>query len=256
TIFYGKVSKVHGPRRVYRPGHLEVSFDQLQLPDGKRFAFKADADNYKKSTAKTKAKGFARIVSYAAGGAVVGALVAYQIFGLETTIEMHGYNIAGGAAAGALLATGYAVMKRGPQATLEPGDDMNLRIDTDLLMPIAVEPRLTELPPNIDGLNIQIDKMKQVKDGLGQKLLKLDVLIDNNTNKTLRSIDLYLEDTNGNRNPLSPEGDEESEMMFQIHPHSLTRKRVYFQLEWPKLNHKLVWLDSRSRQPMHVLELF
>lgn len=256
TVFYGTVSKIHGPRRVYRPGHLEIKFDQLQLPDGKKFAFTAEADNFKKSTPRSKARGFGRLVSYAAGGAIVGAVVAYQLFGLQNTIQCHGYNVAGGAAAGALIATGYAVMKRGPRATLEPGDDLNLRIDTDLLMPMAVEPRAAKLPPSLDGLDVRVDKMKQVKDGLGNKLLRLDLFVDNNTERTLNSIDLFLEDTNGNRNPLSTEGDEQSEMMFSINPHSLTRKRVFFQLEWPKLNHKLVWLDRRTRKPLHVLELY
>lgn len=92
------------PRRVQRPGWLEISFDQLNLPDGRRFAFNAQADNFKQSTIKSKARGVGMVVANAAGGAIVGALVAYQLFGMRGTVATHGYNIAGGAAGGALLA--------------------------------------------------------------------------------------------------------------------------------------------------------
>ncbi|HNB22566.1 MAG TPA: hypothetical protein PKZ32_09120, partial [Candidatus Melainabacteria bacterium] len=81
TIFHGKVSRIHDPRRFYRKGWLEVSFDSLKTPDGRRFAFKVDADNFKTSTAKSKLAGTGRILSHAAGGAIVGTLVAYQLTG-------------------------------------------------------------------------------------------------------------------------------------------------------------------------------
>lgn len=256
TIFYGEVSKIHPQRRVGRPGHLDISFKNLKLPNGKTFAFTAEADNFKKSTAKTKLKGFGLIAAHAAGGAVVGALVAYQIFGLQHTIEMHGYNIAGGAAGGALLATGFAIMRKGPKATLEPGDDLNMRINTDLLIPIAQEPTVKEEPPEVSGLKIKILKMKKKNDGLGNKLLYLDLSVQNTTSKCFKSIDLFLEDSNGNRNSLSPGGGFEEAISFDVEPHSLRHLKICFTLEWPKLPHDLVWLDHHSRQPVHVMPLF
>ena len=257
TVFYGEVSKIYPQRRVGRPGHLDISFSHLTLPDGKTFAFKVDADNFKKSTAKTKLKGFGIIAAHAAGGAVVGALVAYQIFGMKLTIQMHGYNIAGGAAAGALMATGYAIMRKGPKATLEPGDDLNMRINTDLLIPIAQEPSVVaDSTPQVEGLDIKIKSLKKKGDGLGQKLLYLDLLVDNHTSKRFKSIDLFAEDTNGNRNPISPGGGFEEVISFDIEPHSLRRLKLCFALEWPKLPHKLVWLDHHTRQPVHEMPLF
>lgn len=81
TIFHGKVARIHDPRRFYRKGWLEVSFDSLKTPDGRRFAFKVDADNFKNSTVKSKLAGTGRILSHAAGGAIVGTLVAYKVTG-------------------------------------------------------------------------------------------------------------------------------------------------------------------------------
>ncbi|MBA4079118.1 MAG: hypothetical protein C0508_29075, partial [Cyanobacteria bacterium PR.023] len=50
TVFKGRVSSVKPPRRVQRPGWLEISFTELALPNGKRFAFSAEANNFKKTT--------------------------------------------------------------------------------------------------------------------------------------------------------------------------------------------------------------
>jgi len=256
TILYGLVSKVHGQRRVGRHTYYEIAFKTLQLPDGRKFAFSADADNFKPSTMKSKAKGFGLIAAHAAGGAVLGALFAYQIFGLSSTISMHGYNIAGGAAAGALLATGFAIMRKGPKATLEPGDDLNLRIDTDLLMPMTVEPKAKKAPPAIAGLKIDIEKVKPVNDGVGNKLMKMDVAIDNQTAKRFYSIDLFMEDSNGNRDSLSSGGGFDSEISFTVEPNSYSHKRLYFTTEWPKLKHRLVWIDHKTRQPIHTMSWF
>ena len=256
TVLYGQVAKVHGQRRVGRDTFYEIAFNTLKLPDGRVFAFRAEADNFKPSTMKTKAKGFGIIMAHAAGGAVLGAIIAYQLFGLSATIEAHGYNVAGGAAAGALIATGFAIMRKGPKATLEPGDDLNLRIDTDLLMPMTVEAQPKKAPPALKGLKIEIEKVKKVNDGVEGKLMKLDLAIDNQTNKRFYSIDMYLEDSNGNRNPLSSGGGFDSELNFTVEPNSYNHKRVYFAMEWPKLKHRIVWLDHKTRQPVHTMTWF
>lgn len=256
TVLYGVVSKVHGQRRVGRDTFYEIAFGGLKLPDGRVFKFKAEADNFKPSTLKTKAKGFGLIAAHAAGGAVLGAIFAYQIFGLSATIQMHGYNVAGGAAAGALLATGFAIMRKGPKATLEPGDDLNLRIDTDLLMPMTVEPQPKKAPPAIAGLKIEFDNVKKVKDGVGGQLVKMDVDINNETAKRFYSIDLVLEDSNGNTNTLSSGGGFDGELSFVIEPNSFNHKKLFFETQWPKLKHRLVWLDHKTRQPIHTMTWF
>ncbi len=73
TIFHGYVSKILPARRVGRPGSLVLSFDQIITPDGRKFAFKAEADNFKPSTFKSKAKGFGIIAAHAAGGGHCGS---------------------------------------------------------------------------------------------------------------------------------------------------------------------------------------
>lgn len=248
TVFHGKVSKIAPPRRLNRSGWLSISFDSLTTPDGRKFEFHAQADNFKQSTMKTKAKGLGRVAAYAGGGAIVGAMVAYQVFGIDKTIAMHGYNIAGGAAAGALLATGYAIMKKGARATLEPGDDLNMSFDSDLLMPAAQEPVAKAKVQNRKGVDIQILKSKMLKDGLDGHLLRLDVLITNYSKKPLNSIDLYLVDSEGNKCPICGGPEEFDEFLFQVDPVSEKEARVYFQVEWPKLKRELVWLDHHSRQ--------
>lgn len=256
TTLYGFVSKINPPRRMYRPGWLEIKFQHLKLPDGRKFAFKVEADNFKPSTKKTKLKGAGRLLSYAAGGAIVGAIVAYQFTGgWQGTAAMDGYNIAAGAGAGAIAATTYAAMKKGKPAVLEPGDDLNMNIDCDLLMPVATKPT-KRTPKHLAGLDIQVLSAKQRSDGLGGKCMRVDLQIDNGTKRRLRSIDFYLEDTNGNRQPISvAQNDEDSQLMFDIHPYSLEKKRIHFGMEYPKLKHKIVILDHASRKVVHEVAL-
>jgi len=246
TIFYGEVARILPPRRLSRPGSLELSFNELITPDGRKFAFHVEADNHKQSTLKTKAKGFGIIAAYAAGGAITGALVAYEVFGLEKTIAMHGYNIAGGAAAGALLATGYAIMRKGPKATLEPGDDLNMCIDNDLLMPVAVEVDKNKVQELTD-VKIEIEKSKIVGDGVGGHFVTIDATVVNDSDQDLSSIDLFLQDTNGNKHPVCSSPDEESQFLFNLEAHSQRHLHISFLTPYPKLKQQLVWLDHNTK---------
>lgn len=247
SILCGEVTKILPPRRVGRPGSLALSFNQLITPDGRKFAFKAEANNAKASTVRTKAKGFGIIAAHAAGGAIVGALVAYEIFGLEKTIAMHGYNIAGGAAGGALLATGFAIMRKGPKATLEPGDDLNIVIDSDLLMPIAIEVDPKNKRPEITDLKMEIEKSKIVSDGVGGHFVTIETTIVNDSDDDLSSIDLFLEDTNGDRHPVCSSPDEDSQFLFHIEPHSKQHLHLSFLTPYPKLKQQLVWVDHHTK---------
>jgi hypothetical protein len=251
TIFHGKVSKIELPKRLHRDGSLSIAFDSLTTPDGRRFEFKADASNYVQSTNKSKRGEALRVAAHAAGGAIVGALVAYQVFGMHNTIAMHGYPIAGGAAAGALMATGFALMDKGKKAVLEPGDNLQMNTDTDLLMPAAVEPVAKAGSQNLDGLSVEVERSKLLKDGLDGHLLRLDVVVFNNSDQDLKSIDLYMEDGNGNRNPVCNGVDidyDNNEFLFSVKPHTKRKTRLNFQVEYPKLQRQLIWLDHKSRQ--------
>ncbi len=251
TVFHGKVSKIEMPKRLHRDGSLSISFDNLTTPDGRKFAFMADASNYVQSTKKSKTRELGRLAAHAAGGAVVGALIAYQVFGMKNTIAMHGYNIAGGAAGGALVATGFALMDKGKKAVLEPGDNLNMQIDTDLLMPAAVEPVAKSGSQNLEGLDVEVERSKLLKDGIDGHILRLDVVVQNDSDHELKSIDLFMEDGNGNRNPVCTGVDidfENTEYLFSIKPHSRKKMRLNFQVEYPKLQRQLVWLDHKSRQ--------
>jgi hypothetical protein len=249
TVFKGRVSAVKDPRRVQRPGWLEISFTELALPNGKRFAFSAEANNFKKATLKGVAKGTGMVAANAAGGAIVGALAAYQIVGgMRGSAACHYYNLAGGAAAGALIAAGHAIMKRGERATLEPGDDLNLSIDTDLLLPALAEPTKKVANLNLEGLSIEVGKTKVIKDGLDGHFIRMDVTIDNNSDRKLSAIDLYLRDTNGNKYPVGMGPGDDSEFLFTLEPYSSLETKLFFATEYPKLKHELIWIDHRTRK--------
>lgn len=246
TIFRGQVSRIYEPKRVGRPGALSLSFNEFQTPDGRKFAFHCEADNKIESTLKTKGKGLGTIAAHVAGGAATGALIAYQLFGLEQTIAMHGYNIAGGAAAGALGGMAVALLRKGRVAVLEPGDDLNMSIDCDLLMTAAVEPK-PKKDPKLEGLDIEVLTAKVIKDGLDGHCLRVDAYINNNTKYRLSSIDLYLEDDNGGRFPVCTSMEWDAEILFRVEPYTSKHILFNFQVEFPKLKRKLVWLEHASQ---------
>ncbi|MBX9688446.1 MAG: hypothetical protein K2X27_17180 [Candidatus Obscuribacterales bacterium] len=246
TVFHGKVSKIIAPRHVGRAGHLELSFDKFTTPDGRTFAFKAEANNFKESTMKSKAKGAGAIAAHAAGGAALGALVAYKLFGPQNTIAMHGYNIAGGAAVGAVGGIAWALWRRGPHAVLEPGDEFAMSIDTDLLIPAATAPTVKAPPKSIPGFEMDVISKKITKDGLGGHMLRLESFISNHSNRKLNSIDLFLEDDLGNRCPITADTDEDAQDLFFVQPLSRQKIVCTFAIQYPKLKHKLIWLDHHS----------
>ena len=125
-------------------------------------------------------------------------------------------------------------MKKGHAATLEPGDDLNLSLDADLLMPAAVEPHAKAAIANLPGLKVTVKKTKLINDGLDGHLLRMDVDIVNDSERVLKSIDLFLEDSNGNKYPVCGGPDEESEFIFDVEPHGEKNTRLYFQVAWPK----------------------
>ncbi len=248
TVFKGYVSHTLPPRRVQRPGFLEVSFTELELPDKRRFRFSADANNFKKATLKGVMNATGMVAANAAGGAIVGALGAYYFMGGMRGVSFtHGYNIAGGAAAGALIAAGHAIMKRGDKATLEPGDDLNLSINTDLLLPTLTEPT-KKVNNNLDGLAIEVGKTKIMGDGLDGHFIRIDVTIDNNSEKKLSAIDLFLRDANGNKYPVAMGPGDDSEYLFSLEPYTSVKTRLFFASEYPKLKHELIWVDHNSRK--------
>jgi hypothetical protein len=247
TVFHGQVAKLVAPRRLHRDGWLQISFDSFTTPDGRTFAFRAQADNFRPSTTKSKAKETLRVLEHAAGGAIVGTLVAYQLMGMHETIAMHGYNLAAGAGGGAILAAGFALADKGANAVLEPGDDMNMQIDTDLLMPGAVEATAKAGPNNKPGVQIKIASSKIIGDGFGGHILRVDISVDNQTDESLNSIDLFAEDSNGTRMPLVAGPEDTSEFLFEVEPHSTRHEVVNFEVEFHKLKRQLVWLDHNSR---------
>lgn len=247
TEFHGRVSKIVPPRRVGRPGHLELRFDSFKTPDGRSFAFKAEANNFKPSTPQSKMRGLGRLAAHGAGGAALGTLVAYQLFGLKGTIAMDGYNIAGGAALGCIGGIGYALWSRGPAAVLEPGDEFQMAIDADLLVPGATTPTPKKPPTSLPGLSFETIETKVVKDGLGGRIMRVDGYITNRTHKRLNSIHLFIEDELGHRYPVTPDLVDNSDTLFYIEPLSCQRMRCAFQLEFPKLKHKLMWFDNADK---------
>ncbi len=254
SVFYGTIEKIIPAKRLFKSGSVVIAFSRLKLPNGKVYAFKAQADNVPQSTFKSKLRNLGTVTSYAAGGAIVGAIVAFALTGINPTIALHGYNIAGGAAGGALLAGGYAVLRKGNAATLEPGDTLNLNIDSNLLLPIAQSPT-PKILNKIKGLSLKVSNAKIINDGVNGKLLKLDLTIVNNSDNTIKSINIFIEDSNGNRCPIMQPLEDTSDYMFNVDPYTMEKFTLCFECEYPKLNQTLVIVDHNTRTVAHEVKI-
>jgi hypothetical protein len=122
-------------------------------------------------------------------------------------------------------------------------------------MPVAVEPKAKKQANTVSGLDIKVEKSKLVGDGLGGHMFTIDAMVTNDSNRKLSSIDLYVEDTNGNRAPLVSNYDDDSAFLFTVEPHSRQHLHMSFSIPYPKLKRQLVWLEHEDktvcyRQPL------
>jgi hypothetical protein len=109
---------------------------------------------------------------------------------------------------------------------------------------------------NVPGLDVRVLSSKVVSDGLEGRQLRLKLQVENQSNRRLKSIDLFMEDDNGARFPVVADVDQErSDMLFDVDPYSSRLLHVEFGCEFPKLKRKLVWVDHENRQPIFEMRL-
>jgi len=202
-------------------------------------------------------RGATRLGAYAAGGAVAGALGAGYLSGLILTATKPEYILGGGAVVGLLVGLVVAVVKKGQAGRLMPGDEIQINLEQNVVMPVA-EP-IAEQAPEVfaaTGLNLNIYKKKLLQDELGKAVLVLDIEVINHTNKTLFGNDFLL--YGPYNRVIYPGGlsiqsmDEGSELLDnfslkQIRPGEQIKSQIAFEIDFPGFEHSLA-LRERSSQ--------
>ena len=249
TVAHGKLTGTTEPTRLGREASMSLSFDYLVTPDGREIPIEGQMTT-KLHPITAGAKIVAQDVGYTVAGGAVGGLMALNWLGLEAAIASQGYTLAGGAAIGGVAGLGVALIRKGNHVMIAPGDEIKVKINTQVDLPVYKEEALKQEEVHYDGLTVNINNIKHEKDPFGEvNTITLSVLISNMSDKTLSGFDMVL--MNDYNAKFSPSIFGDTKLMFrQIRPGDKIVANVSFAVD--NINRKF-WLTFFDRRTKEVI---
>ncbi len=249
TVAHGRLDSTTEPKRLGKEASLTLSFDYLVTPDGREIPIKGKMTT-KLHPIAAGAKIAAQDLGYTVAGGAVGGLAALNWLGLEAAIASQGYTLAGGAAIGGVAGLGMALIRKGNHVLIAPGDEIKVKINTKVDLPVYKEEALKQEEVLYDGLTININTIKHEKDPFGEaNTITLTVLISNMSDKTLSGFDMAL--VNDYNAKFSPSIFGDTKLMFrQIKPGDKLIANVSFAVD--NINRKF-WLTFYDRKTNEVI---
>ena len=249
SIAHGKVNTIAEPKNMGRDGYIVLDFDYIITPDGSEIPISGGIST-KDSLVKGTAKNVVEHAGYTLGGGFLGGLTALNLLGIEAAIASHGYTIAGGAAIGGVIGLISAMRRKGDNVLIKPGDELKIKILSDIELPVFSDDAFKKEEITYDGLSVDINKISYEKDPFGvDNVIKLNLLIDNKSKKTFSTFDMALvSDTNMTFYP-SPFADN-SLWMKKIAPGDSIIGEVSFSVFDKKHSHWLVFYDKTNKKPL------
>lgn len=249
TVAHGKLTGTTEPSRLGREASMTLSFDYLVTPDGREIPIEGQMTT-KLHPITAGAKIVAQDVGYTVAGGAVGGLMALNWLGLEAAIASQGYTLAGGAAIGGVAGLGVALIRKGNHVMIAPGDEIKVKINTQVDLPVYKEEALKQEEVHYDGLTVNINNIKHEKDPFGEvNTITLSLLISNMSDKTLSGFDMVL--MNDYNAKFSPSIFGDTKLMFrQIKPGDKIVANVSFSVD--NINRKF-WLTFFDRRTKEVI---
>lgn len=249
TVAHGRLDSTTEPKRLGKEASLTLSFDYLVTPDGREIPIEGKMTT-KLHPIAAGAKIAAQDLGYTVVGGAVGGLAALNWLGLEAAIASQGYTLAGGAAIGGVTGLGMALIRKGNHVLIAPGDEIKVKINTKVDLPVYKEEALKQEEVLYDGLTININEIKHEKDPFGEaNTITLTVLISNMSDKTLSGFDMAL--VNDYNAKFSPSIFGDTKLMFrQIKPGDKLIANVSFAVD--NINRKF-WLTFYDRKTNEVI---
>ena len=167
TIAHGSIKDSGEAKRLGRDGYISLSFDYLVTPDGREIPIEGKMST-KLHPIKAATKIVAQDIGYTAGGAVLGGIFAAQALGIESAIASSGWTLAGGAAVGTGVGLGMALFRKGKDVLISPGDEIKVKILSDVELPVYKEDALKQKEEKYPGLDIRISNILYEKDPFGE----------------------------------------------------------------------------------------
>ena len=249
TIVHGKVQVIQDPKNMGRDGWVNVDFDYMVTPDGRQIPIQASL-----STKDAPVKGAIKTVGTHAGytllGGVAGGFMALNTLGLGAAIASNGYTLAAGAAVGGAVGLTMAIIRKGKGFLLKPGDQLKIKIEKDLEMPVFNKDAFRQEEEFLDGLNVKINEVSFEKDPFGvDNTITLQLAIDNYSDYSFSTFDIALVSNTHDTFFASPFGD--SSLWFKtIAPGDRVSGKLSFSVNDKKSKHWLVFYDRRTKKPV------
>ena len=159
TLAHGKLTNTTAPGRLGKEASMDLSFDYLITPDGREIPIEGKMTT-KLHPVTQGAKIVAQDVGYTVAGGAVGGLMALNWLGLGAAIASQGYTLAGGAAVGGVAGLSVALIRKGNHVLIAPGDEIKVKINTSIDLPVYKEEALKQEEILYKGLDININNVK------------------------------------------------------------------------------------------------
>lgn len=249
TLAHGRLSNTSGPGKFGREATMDLVFDYLVTPDGREIPIEGKMST-KLHPVSQGAKIIAQDIGYTVAGGAVGGLMALNWLGLGGAIASQGYTVAAGAAAGGVAGLGVALIRKGNHVMIAPGDEIKVKINTSVDLPVYKEEALKQEEILYEGLTININDVKHEKDPFGEvNTITLSLLISNMSDKTLSGFEMAL--VNDYNAKFSPSIFGDTKLMFrQIKPGDKLIGEVSFAVD--NINRKF-WLTFYDRKNNQVI---
>lgn len=254
TLAHGVIKEQSEAKRLGRNGYISLDFDYLVTPDGREIPIEGKMST-KMHPIVEAGKIVATDIGYTAVGGAVGGFMALNLLGLEAAIASNGYTVLGGAAVGGTIGLGMSLWRKGKNVLISPGDEIRVKINTKVPLPVYKDTALKQHEIAYPGLTIKITNILHEKDPFGEaNTITLTLSISNMTKLTLSGMDLALiNDYNGIFHP-SIFGD--TNLMFkQIKPGERIAGRISFTVDNINRSFWLTFCDRRSKKTLSKISL-
>ena len=254
TVAHGSITQTSEAKRLGRDGHLSLSFDYLVTPDGREIPIEGKMST-KLHPLKAATKIVATDVGYTAVGGVAGGLFALQALGLEAAIASQGYTVAGGAALGGTIGLGMSLYRKGKNVLIAPGDEIKVRILSNVELPVYKDEALQKQEMNYPGLDIRIANILYEKDPFGEvNTITLSLSISNMSKKAFSGMDLAL--INDYNTVFNPSIFGDTKLLFsQLKPGDRYAGKISFSVHNVKQSYWLIVNDRATNKPIAKISL-
>lgn len=254
TIAHGSIIESGEAKSLGRSAWIEMDFDYLITPDGREIPIEGHMSTKLNPVVET-AKIVAQDVGYTAAGGVVGGIVALNLLGLEAAIASQGYTLAAGAAVGGAYGLGMALVRKGHNVLIAPGDEIKVKIKSNVELPVYREEALMQHELFYPGLDIFISNIKHEKDPFDvANTITLTIMITNHSDKNLSGLDMAL--INDYNAVFRPSIFGDTKIMFkQIKPGEKIVGNISFSVDNINRNFWLVFFDKKKGTPLTKISI-